>query len=142
MELSLKDVVNELNPVAPKYFCIGLNLDVPGDKIRTIESNHTETNRRFLEVLISIWMKGRRELVTWERLIKALEAPSVDEQSLADKVRNKIYTPANSQGTEKLFMHVRLFVLFMTMYYCVHNGRQYKTALLKHPLLHWQNPLN
>ena len=97
MEPSLKDVANELYPVATKYFYIGLNLDVSIHKMKEIESNQPDVNRRFLEVLST---SGSSEPLTWKRLIKALKEPSVDEQSLADKLRDK-YIPASSQGTEE-----------------------------------------
>ena len=97
LELKLSDLLNELSSVVNKYDSIGVQLQISTETLKKIEKEHTETNRRFIEVL-SHWRKNS-DTVTWDTVIAALESPFVDEKKLAKTLREKyIKSTTTSQG--------------------------------------------
>ena len=84
-QLKLKDVQNELKEVT-EWYQLGIQLEVPVDKLCTIESNHSrDADRCKTEALI--WWLHNIEDTSWGKLAKAVEA--VGHSVLAKKLREK-----------------------------------------------------
>ena len=98
--LDLQSVSNELVLVMAKWYRIGVQLGVNEARLEEIENDYQATNRRFSEV-IRFWLRGNAlAAVSWESLIEVLETPSVCEEGLAMKLREKggmfnYYSPAS-----------------------------------------------
>lgn len=90
--LKLRNLINELASVVAEYYTIGVQLGISVNKLQEFEENYSLVNRRFSAV-ISYWLKGNTEPVTWESLITALESPSVGEETLANELREKYIKP-------------------------------------------------
>jgi hypothetical protein len=71
----------------PKWFNLGLALGIDETKLKAIEVDHHEVERRFTEVL-SVWLCMSTPQRSWERLITALEQPAVGLLGLSKSIRN------------------------------------------------------
>ena len=87
--VDLQKVTNELGSVVDKWFQIGVQLGVSESKLREIEADHHTAQRRF-SMVISFWIRGNTHVpVTWKLLIQVLESSFVNEQGLANELREK-----------------------------------------------------
>ena len=84
--LNLKNLLEELANCFSKYFQIGIQLDINDGKIAEFEQNHSRNAGRCFAAVISHWLDGNAAPVTWETLIAALKARSVNEKTLAQKL--------------------------------------------------------
>lgn len=84
----LKLLCNEIYPNTTEYTALAINLGIEAAEIRRIyRNNHTE-----LECFVAImeaWHRRGTPPFTWETILEALELPSVDEQTLANDLRQK-----------------------------------------------------
>ena len=80
--------MEELAGCFPKYYSIGLQLDIDESKLDEFELIHQTVGRRFSAV-ISYWRKGNAKSVTWKSLLAALKSRSVSEKGLAEKLEEK-----------------------------------------------------
>ena len=92
----LKSLHCELHPVSDKWFSLGVQLQVPIETLRCIETEHNQMSRRLLEML-TVWLKCTNPPPTWNILTEALESPPVGERLLAQQLRDK-YCPRNEGG--------------------------------------------
>ena len=82
-------VINELGSVINKWFQIGIQLGVDETKLRQIEADHRTADRCLSEVIM-FWLNGNTNIdITWNSLIKALEASIVNEKGLAKSLIQK-----------------------------------------------------
>ena len=94
----MKVLMNALASVYSKYYNIGIQLEVPEDKIKGFEENHKEVDRRFSAVL-SYWREENTDMpVNWESIIEVLQSRSVTENRLANELREE-YISKYKEGT-------------------------------------------
>ena len=86
--VGLKSLHSELHPVADKWYSLGVQLQVPIESLKCIETEHHQMNRCLLEML-TVWLKCTTPPPTWNILTEALESPPVGERLLAQKLRDK-----------------------------------------------------
>ena len=84
----LKSLHSELYPVSDKWFSLGVQLQIPPETLKCIEAEHSQMNRRLLEML-TVWLKRTNPPPTWNILTEALESPPVGENLLAQQLRDK-----------------------------------------------------
>ena len=92
----LKSLHCELHPVSDKWFSLGVQLQVPIENLKCIETEHNQMNRRLLEML-TVWLKCTNPPPTWNILTEALESPPVGEKLLAQQLSDK-YCPQTEGG--------------------------------------------
>ena len=81
--------MNELGSVVSKWFQIGIQLGVSETRLHHIEADYRIADRCLSEVII-LWLNGNANTdVTWESLIRALEASIVNEKGLAKSLIQK-----------------------------------------------------
>ena len=69
----LKEVVHALDPIADKYFEVGVQLGLKVELIRRIEGEHPSHTRRLCEI-IDWWQKNNSsECCTWSTLAEAVK---------------------------------------------------------------------
>ena len=88
--------------MASNYDRVGIQLGVPEHKIKEFEKEHLEVYRCFYAV-ISYWLNNS-DAVSWDCLITALESPSVSENNLANKLREKHSVPSLSAKTQGILL--------------------------------------
>lgn len=85
----LPDLLNKVASEIPnkwKLVGIALNIDLPF--IRSVEESQTTSQERYIEIFDK-WKKSLSKPYTWLTIIDALESPSVDENRLAQKLREE-----------------------------------------------------
>ena len=88
-ELKLKVLVNELTSIAAsKWYDIGIQLDFEDGELKNIGKDHAEVKDRLREML-NVWLKRVDPVPSWNALIDALKAPTVDEMRLAENLEKK-----------------------------------------------------
>ena len=92
----LKSLHCVLHPVSDKWFSLGIQLQVPIETLKCIETEHNQMSRRLLEML-TVWLKCTNPPPTWNILTEALESPPMGEELLAQQVRDK-YFPETEGG--------------------------------------------
>ena len=88
----LKSLHCELHPVSDKWFSLGVQLQVPVETLKCIETEHYQMSRRLLEML-TVWLKCTNPPPTWTILTEALESAPVGEGLLAQQLRDKYCPP-------------------------------------------------
>ena len=78
----------ELRPVSDKWFCLGLQLQVPYETLQCIKIENSKDG--CLLQMLTVWLKCCNPPPTWNILTKALE--TVGERLLAQQLRGK-YCP-------------------------------------------------
>ena len=85
----MKTVRNALWEARAKWYNIGVELDV---ETYTLDAISTDCQRKvedcFTKLLIK-WLDRVKPQPSWSALVEALESPTVDHLSLADKIRSK-----------------------------------------------------
>ena len=82
---------HELHQVSHKWFPLGVQLHVPIETLKCIETEHNQMSRCLLEML-TVWLKCMNPPPTWNILTEALKSPPVGERLLAQQVRDKYCT--------------------------------------------------
>ena len=85
--LTLKAAINALHSVCPKWYNIGVQLEVPTFQLRNIESKLNDSMDQLRDML-DFWMSNNPS-TSWRCLVDAMEAPSVGEKQLAKEIERK-----------------------------------------------------
>jgi len=81
----MKSVTNALKPVTA-WHNLGIQLGVPDDELKQIESNYTRDNSRCKSEMLSYWFHNAEEQ-SWDVIADALE--KIDYRTLANKIRRR-----------------------------------------------------
>ena len=85
----LPDLLNKVAIKIPdKWKSIGIALNIDLAFIRLVEGNQTTSQERYIEIFDK-WKKSLSKPYTWLTIIDALESPSVNENRLAQKLREE-----------------------------------------------------
>ena len=96
--LTLKTVFNALHSVSHKWFCIGLQLDVPVYHLNSIEANQHNTQQQMCSML-EYWMNNATDpLPSWRVLVDALKAAAVGENRLSKKLLETYCSPEDQSS--------------------------------------------
>ena len=83
----LRDLLNTLNPVAPKCYDLGLQLGVEDTKMHIIEHDNRKCEDQLREILRE--RLKQESPLTWHDIVTALRAERVGEQYLANAIDHK-----------------------------------------------------
>ena len=96
--LTLKTVFNALHSVSHKWFCIGLQLDVPVYHLNSIEANQHNTQQQMCSML-EYWMNNATDpLPSWRVLVDALKAAAVSENRLSQDLEERYCSPEDQNS--------------------------------------------
>ena len=95
---TLKAAINALHSVCPKWYNIGVQLDVPTFQLKSIEKKTSDSMDQLRDTL-DYWMNNEPSL-SWRHLVDALKAPSVGENRLAEDLEEKYCGPEESNCGE------------------------------------------
>ena len=98
--LTLKAAVNALHSVCPKWYKIGVQLDVPSFQLRNIEKKSSDSMDKLCDTL-DYWM-SKETSCSWRYLVNALKAPIVDEIRLAKEIEEKHCDPEEQGSGDEL----------------------------------------
>ena len=79
-------ILNEVSTACPKWYYIGLQLNVPPHILDGIKSEPTSVHP---DKVIRYWLTHRNPRPTWRALANALRKPTVGESRLAENVERK-----------------------------------------------------
>ena len=85
--LTLKAAINALHSVCPKWYNIGVQLEVPTFQLKNIEKKSSDLMDQLRDTL-DYWMSNDLS-PSWRNLVDALKAPSVGENRLAKEIEEK-----------------------------------------------------
>ena len=89
--VTLKAAINELHSVCPKWYNIGIQLDIPTFQLKIFEQK-TSTSMDQLRDTLDYWINNDPS-PSWRILVDALKAPSVGEKRLAEEIEKKYCDP-------------------------------------------------
>ena len=89
--LTLKAAINVLHSVCPKWYNIGVQLEVPTFQLKNIEKKTSDLMDQLRDTL-DYWMNNDSS-PSWRHLVDALKAPSVGENRLAKEIEEKYCCP-------------------------------------------------
>ena len=98
--LTLKAAVNALHSVCPKWYKIGVQLDVPSFQLKNIEKKSSDSMDRLCDTL-DYWM-SKETSCSWRYLVDALKAPFVDEIKLAKEIEEKHCGPEEERSGDEV----------------------------------------
>ena len=81
---TLKAAINALHSVCPKWYNIGVQLDIPTFQLKIIEKKSSDSMDQLRDTL-DYWM-NHDPSPSWRHLVDSLKAPSVDENRLAVEI--------------------------------------------------------
>ena len=85
----LREVRALLYPVRRKWYDIGIELGLNIDELDTIKAKHSHSDEFLKEsltdIMVKMWLKFIKPLLTWRALGDVLKAEYVDEAGLAEK---------------------------------------------------------
>ena len=84
-EHELMKLVEELRVVAPKWWELGIQLEVPLATLKIIADKNDSNAEQSLNDILREWMK-RTKGVSWEAIVAALKTRSVGENHLATEI--------------------------------------------------------
>ena len=85
-EDNMRDILNEIYTAHPKWYYIGLQLNVPSYTLDGIKSDPTLVR---LEKVIRYWLTHMNPRPTWGDLVNALRKSTVGESRLAGEIERK-----------------------------------------------------
>ena len=85
--LTLKATINALHSVCPKWYNIGVQLEVPTFQLKIIEKKSSDLMDQLCDTL-DYWMNNNPS-ASWRHLVDALKAPSVGEKRLAEQIKEE-----------------------------------------------------
>ena len=85
--LTLKATINALHSVCPKWYNIGVQLEVPSFQLKIIEKKSSDLMDQLRDTL-DYWMNNNPS-ASWRHLVYALKAPSVGEKRLAEQIKEE-----------------------------------------------------
>ena len=98
--LTLKAAVNALHSVCPKWYKIGVQLNVPSFQLRNIERKSSDSMNKLCDTL-DYW-RSKETSRSWRYLVNALKAPIVDEIRLAKEIEEKHCGPEEQSSGDEL----------------------------------------
>ena len=107
--LNLKNLLNELADASNKYYEIGIQLNISGEMLKQIEKDYKDTNRRFSEML-SCWLHGNGDNISWDPVISALKSPFVGYKTLAAALEKKYVSSKEITSTLTQGIYIMLHV--------------------------------
>ena len=85
----LKTAINALHSVCPKWYNIGVQLEVPTFQLKNIERKSSALDSMDqLRDTLDHWMSNDSS-PSWSHIVDALKAPSVGENRLAEEIEEK-----------------------------------------------------
>ena len=92
--------------MCPKWYNVGVQLEVPTFQLKNIESKSNDSMDQLRDML-DLWISNNPSL-SWKHLVDALKAPSVGEEELAKEVEEKYCGPRDKscQSTSKTFTSI------------------------------------
>ena len=97
--VTLKAAINELYSVCPKWYNIGIQLDIPTYQLKIFEQK-TSNSMDQLRDTLDYWMNNDPS-PSWRGLVDALKAPSVGEKRLAEEIKEKYCDPAEQSSCKE-----------------------------------------
>ena len=88
---TLKATINALHSVCPKWYNIGVQLEVPTFQLKIIEKKTNDSMDQLRDTL-DFWMSNEPS-PSWRHLVDALKAPSVGEDQLAEEIEEEYCGP-------------------------------------------------
>ena len=85
--VTLKATINALHSVCPKWYNIGVQLEVPSFQLKIVEKKSSDLMDQLRDTL-DYWMNNDPS-PSWRHLVDALKAPSVSEKRLADEIEEE-----------------------------------------------------
>ena len=85
----LRDLVDLLAPLAPKYLAVGIRLKVPMDELALYHLPHY--NREDLITTLKWWMNNGDRVgspVSWDTIITAIDSDIIGNYEVVRKVKN------------------------------------------------------
>ena len=98
---TLKAAINALCSACPKWYNIGVQLEVPTFQLRNIESKLNDSMDQLRDML-DFWMSNNPS-PSWRCLVDAMEAPSVGEKQLAKEIERKYCERSSYDESEASF---------------------------------------
>ena len=87
----LRDLVDLLAPLAPKYLAVGIRLKVPMDELGLYHLPHF--NREDLITTLEWWMKNGDKVgspVSWDTIITAIDSDIIGNYEVVKKMKDFI----------------------------------------------------
>ena len=91
---TLKELTNALKSV-PNWHLLGVNLDLSGSELATIERDHRSDNTRCKTEMLSRWLENTRG-PTWEAVVRALRL--MEANAAADAIQREYVTSTATTG--------------------------------------------
>ena len=105
--MSASDVYSSIEEVSSDWEVLGVNLNIPTSKFRTIDANFHKVEDKKIE-LIQTWMTGRN-MPSWSILVKALFSPTMNQPIIVENI---------SQHQSKY----QYFIILQTHFIIMHNS--------------------
>ena len=99
-ELTLKALLNELDPVRAIWFKIGLELDIPHTELMCFRTTYSDFSDAMCEMLI-YWLKTNVD-PSWKAVVTALRSCLVNEKNLAAQLESKYCTPTREESNSPI----------------------------------------
>ena len=93
---TLKAAINALHSVCPKWYNIGVQLEVPTFQLKIIEKKTNDSMDQLRDTL-DFWMSNDLS-PSWKHIADALKAPSVGENRLAKAIEQE-YCDSEKQSS-------------------------------------------
>ena len=97
--VTLKAAINELHSVCPKWYIIGIQLDIPTSQLKIFDQKTSNPMDHLCDTL-DYWMNHYRS-PSWKILVDALKAPSVGEERLAEEIEEKYCDPEEQSSCKE-----------------------------------------
>ena len=97
--LTLKAAVNALHSVCPKWYNIGVQLEVPTFQLKNIEKKTSDAVDQLRDTL-DYWI-NKVPSPSWRHVVDALEAPSIGENRLAEELEKKYCGPEDQSNCDE-----------------------------------------
>ena len=98
----LRIVQSALWEARPKWYNLGLQLDITADDLDVIKGKNLQNADECLTDLFKKWLRRVDPQPTWEAIEKALLSPTVNLSQLATKIMNEKIEPMNDSKTEAI----------------------------------------
>ena len=97
--VTLKAAINELHSVCPKWYNIGIQLNIPTFQLKIFEQK-TSNSMDQLRDTLDYWMNSGLSH-SWRILVDALKAASVGEKRLAEEIEEKYCDPEEQSSCKE-----------------------------------------
>ena len=85
LAISLKNLRDFLYPIKLKWYDLGIELDVPEERLDEIKSKNRDDYGACLRDMITVRLKFKGDPLTWGHLEAALKARAINELELAEE---------------------------------------------------------